>query len=209
MLDFAALALECAPATPATMAAIVRVESGGNPYAIGVVGGRLARQPQNQSEAIATAKMLQASGWNFSMGLAQINRDNLPRYKLTFEDVFTPCTNLAAGARILSDCHNRARAQQHPNPGTAALSCYYSGNFRRGFQVEPQGSSYVGRVLAQLDGTEAIPVIPSPAPSQKSKPSSTPADESPVLLKPTPDAPPSTDAPDAPKPSPAPSTLVF
>ncbi len=208
MLDFAALTLECAPTvTPATMAAIVRVESGGNPYAIGVVGGRLARQPQNRSEAVATAKMLQSSGWNFSMGLAQINRHNLPRYNLSFEDVFTPCTNLAAGARILSDCHTRARSRGHPNPEAAALSCYYSGNFRRGFQVEPQGSSYVGRILAQLDTeTGAIPVIPTPdQPSSKpQKPSASTVDESPVLLKPTPDT-----GRAEPSPPPAPSTLVF
>lgn len=117
MLDFSALALECAPVAPATMAVIVRVESGGNPYAIGVVGGRLVRQPQTRSEAIATAKMLQSSGWNFSMGLAQINRHNLAPYNLTFEDVFTPCSNLAVGARILSNCHSRARAHKHSNPG--------------------------------------------------------------------------------------------
>ena len=41
-VDFNALAQECAPQTaPATLAAIVRTESGFNPYAIGVVGGRL------------------------------------------------------------------------------------------------------------------------------------------------------------------------
>ena len=35
---------------------VVRVESSGNPYAIGVVGGRLQRQPKNLAEAVATAK---------------------------------------------------------------------------------------------------------------------------------------------------------
>ena len=53
---------------------VVRVESSGNPYAIGVVGGRLQRQPKNLAEAVATAKMLEQKGFNFSLGLAQVNR---------------------------------------------------------------------------------------------------------------------------------------
>ena len=38
---------------------VVRVESSGNPYAIGVVGGRLQRQPRNLKEEFATGKMLE------------------------------------------------------------------------------------------------------------------------------------------------------
>jgi len=53
---------------------VVRVESSGNPYAIGVVGGRLARQPRNLSEAVVTAQMLEQQGYNFSLGIAQVNR---------------------------------------------------------------------------------------------------------------------------------------
>ena len=56
MLDLLALAQECAPnVAPQTMAAIVSVESSKNPYAIGVVGGRLERQPKSHQEAVATA----------------------------------------------------------------------------------------------------------------------------------------------------------
>ncbi|MBD3991081.1 transglycosylase SLT domain-containing protein, partial [Xanthomonas citri pv. citri] len=48
MLEFMDLAQQCAPTVaPQTMAALVQVESGFNPYAIGVVDGRLARQPVN------------------------------------------------------------------------------------------------------------------------------------------------------------------
>ncbi|EGC99197.1 lytic transglycosylase catalytic, partial [Burkholderia sp. TJI49] len=43
---FAQLARACAPnVDPETLAALVRTESGFNPYAIGVVGGHLTRQP--------------------------------------------------------------------------------------------------------------------------------------------------------------------
>lgn len=44
---------------------VVRVESSNNPYAIGVVGGRLARQPKNLPEALATVRMLESRGYNF------------------------------------------------------------------------------------------------------------------------------------------------
>ena len=42
---------------------VMRVESSFNPYAIGVVGGRLERQPRNLPEAVATARMLEKNGF--------------------------------------------------------------------------------------------------------------------------------------------------
>ena len=46
MIDLAALVLTCAPLVAHdTARAVIQVESGGNPFAIGVVGGTLARQP--------------------------------------------------------------------------------------------------------------------------------------------------------------------
>lgn len=70
-------------AVPASvMRHVVEVESGANPFAIGVVGGRLARQPKNLDEAVATARMLEAKGYNFSVGIAQVNRANLDKQGL-------------------------------------------------------------------------------------------------------------------------------
>jgi type IV secretion system protein VirB1 len=51
---------------------VVRIESSYNPYAIGVVGGRLVRQPVSLAEALATVHMLEARGYDFSVGLAQV-----------------------------------------------------------------------------------------------------------------------------------------
>ncbi|MFP3835842.1 lytic transglycosylase domain-containing protein, partial [Chryseobacterium sp. SIMBA_028] len=86
---------DCAPQiAPATMAAIVRTESGFNPYAIGVVRGRLRRQPSNMAEAVATVRALEAGGWNFSVGLAQVNRANWLAYGLSAENALEPCRNL-------------------------------------------------------------------------------------------------------------------
>jgi len=150
-MDFNALATSCAPTVhPHTLAKIVRVESTFNPFAIGVVGGRLARQPVNLAEAVATARALERGGWNFSVGIAQVNRYNLATYGLDYVKAFDPCQSLAAGARILQNCYTRALVQYREEQAAlrAALSCYYSGNFVRGFVPDFRGTSYVQRVLA-------------------------------------------------------------
>ncbi|WP_432816469.1 lytic transglycosylase domain-containing protein [Xanthomonas hortorum] len=167
ILEFMQLAQQCAPTVaPQTMAALVQVESGFNPYAIGVVDGRLARQPSNLEEAVATAQQLEAGGWNFSLGIAQVNRHNLPKYKLTYAQAFDACANLRAGSKILEDCYTRASvklAGTAQNPLHAAFSCYYSGNFSRGFKADKVGQpSYVQKVLASAGvSPKAIPVVPA------------------------------------------------
>lgn len=146
---------------------VVRVESAGNPYAIGVVRGRLVRQPRKLDEAVATAKMLEEKGFNFSLGLAQVNRYNLQKYDLgSYEKAFDPCANLAAGSRILKECFDRSQ------DWGKAFSCYYSGNFTTGFR-----HGYVQKVVASMRAAApaantasasalAIPVI-SNAPAAK------------------------------------------
>jgi type IV secretion system protein VirB1 len=144
----------CAPTVaPETMAAVIRVESAGHPFAIGVVGGKLERQPHSLDEAVATAEALERAGRNFSVGLVQVNRFNLARFGLTYRTAFEPCANLRAGSKLLEECYLRAVAARHPDPLAAAVSCYYSGTFSRGFQQEPDGqASYVGLVLRRPDG---------------------------------------------------------
>ncbi len=150
---------------------IVTVESSFNPYAIGVVDGRLERQPRNKAEALATAQALQAQGWNFSLGCRQVNVKNLGKYGLTLETAFDAEKNSAAGKAIYSECMDRASKKfGNGEAGTrAALSCYYSGNFTTGQRKEGIQPSYVGKVLGsaipdQQSATAlAIPVIASKA----------------------------------------------
>src|SRR4051812_12826453 len=105
---FASLVAACSPLVhPDTARAIVDVESGFNAYAIGVVGGALERQPRTAGEAISTALSLRASGWNYSVGLAQINVANLPRLGLTVQTALDPCRSLAAMQTVLGECHER------------------------------------------------------------------------------------------------------
>ncbi|MFM0503137.1 MULTISPECIES: lytic transglycosylase domain-containing protein [Paraburkholderia] len=144
-LDFMTIAQQCAPQIArTTMAALVRTESGFNPYAIGVVHGRLLRQPSNVVEAIATTRALEANGWNFSVGLAQVNRANWIAYGLTEQNAFEPCRNVAVGAAILQRCFASARRAQADTQTAlrASLSCYASGNFSTGYRT-----GYVQRVV--------------------------------------------------------------
>lgn len=120
---------------------VISVESSYNPYAIGVVGGRLQRQPQTLSEAVATARMLEARGMNFSLGLAQVNRHNLAKYGLaSYEHAFQKCANVQAGSRILAECHSRSGQDWGKS-----FSCYYSGNFTTGYR-----HGYVQKVYASM-----------------------------------------------------------
>ena len=143
MLD--ALLLACAPLIARdTAAALISVESKANPYAIGVVAGRLDRQPRNLPEAISTARALEAAGWNYSVGLAQINKANFARHGLSIETAFDQCSNLRAMQSILGECFGRARTRAEPQVALRrAFSCYYSGNFQTGFQ-----RGYVQKVVA-------------------------------------------------------------
>ncbi len=131
---------------------VVRVESSRNPFAIGVVGGYLARQPKNLEEALATVRQLKEEGYNFSVGISQVNRYNLAKYGLkTYEQAFEVCPNLQAGSRILRECYDRAQ------DWGKAFSCYYSGNFTTGFQ-----HGYVQKVFASIRkaSTESSPSGP-------------------------------------------------
>lgn len=144
-IDFDAMLQSCAPAVHvATMRRLVEVESSFNPFAIGVVGARLQRQPRTHQEALATITWLDANGYNYSVGLAQINRYNFRAHGLTRELALMACPNLAAGAAILTDCFRRAAPQEEPQAALrAAFSCYESGNFTTGFR-----DGYVQKIVA-------------------------------------------------------------
>lgn len=152
MLDFFLLSQLCAPNVHAdTMHRLVRVESSFNPYAVGVVGSHLQRQPRSRNEAIAVARWLGSQGYNYSVGLAQINVKNFAAQGLDVATAFDPCRNLQAGSRILADCYRRAlqRTPDVQRALRAALSCYESGNFITGLKD--------GYVLKLLNPNNAMP----------------------------------------------------
>ena len=127
------LIAQCANQTPSYVAhAIIKTESGYNPFAIGInkngksVGGY--KKPTSYNDAVLMAKKLIASGNNIDLGLAQINSANLPRLKLTVENVLNPCTNLSAMQYILSSCFQSAGVNGYGDKIQRAFSCYNTGN---------------------------------------------------------------------------------
>ena len=146
-IDLDAMLVRCAPTVHVTtMRRLVEIESSFNPYAIGVVGARLQRQPRSYQEALATITWLDANDFNYSVGLAQINRHNFRPHGLTPALALQACPNLAAGAAILGSCFRRASLHNAPQAALrAAFSCYESGNFTTGFR-----DGYVQKIIAPI-----------------------------------------------------------
>lgn len=191
-MDFFALAEQCAPAVhPQTMAAIVKTESGFNPFAIGVNkgGAQLPRQPKDKAEAVAAAKALIEGGKNIDMGLGQINSANLVRLQMTVEDVFDSCKNLGAAALILTDNFVRASAKTDAPEAALhkALSAYNTGSFSRGIQ-----NGYVQRVSSngqKIAQGYTVPAITNAALAPKTATDPKQAQQSaPVVLRSIPPA---------------------
>lgn len=104
-----ALIHRCAPdVRPATMVGIVRVESGGDPYAIddNTTGRRY--EPNSKARAVALLTRLLKAGHQVDAGLAQIDSENFGRYGLTSRTVFSACRNVHAGAEIFRQGYQKA-----------------------------------------------------------------------------------------------------
>lgn len=141
-----ALALRCAPGVaPETLLAVARVESGLNPFAVGVNRGPTIPQPSDREAAIAAASELISRGGNPDVGLMQINATNLSRLGLSLETAFEPCQNLAAAARLLRANYQVALTSTADDQVAlrTALSLYNTGTPSRGFE-----NGYVARVEA-------------------------------------------------------------
>ncbi|MFT0546085.1 lytic transglycosylase domain-containing protein [Allopusillimonas ginsengisoli] len=149
--ELAALALACAPNIhPLTLQALISHESRTRQYAIGVnrKGKHLQQQPRTLTEATEAAQHLIDQGIDFDAGLGQINVRNWAWLNLDTKTVFDPCRNLEATQTVLAECYARSLSR-HKAPQQAlraALSCYNTGNFTRGFT-----NGYVGKVLANAD----------------------------------------------------------
>lgn len=165
-VTFLALALRCSPAVhPDTAQDVARVESGFNPYAIGVVGQKQGIFPDSLNDALVHVDRLKARGRNYSVGLMQINQANFSRYNVTARQLFDPCTNLAVFEKIMTDCYRRGGSM------IRALSCYYSGNFDTGQRPEATfaHTSYVQRIGYAVPSSKVDqgkqPTVPDNTPS--------------------------------------------
>lgn len=142
------LLLACAPAVdPVTMSAIVKQESGGHPWTINDNSGKRSYRLKTKQEAVLKATELISAGHSIDMGLSQINSKNLRWLGLSVSQVFDPCTNISAGAKVLT------HGYQQTGSLTAALSMYNTGR-----PASPRGQEYARQVLRH-----AGVVVPAPA----------------------------------------------
>lgn len=144
------------------MQQIYQVESSFNPFAIGVVGDRLTRQPKRLDEAVATANNLAALGRNYSIGQGQVNKIHFERlgWSTDISQGFDVCKNVKAAFDIYIDCYDRAKTAGFPVEGDysathAALSCYYSGSFRAA-QSNADVTRYVNEVLTTTPVNKSV-----------------------------------------------------
>lgn len=164
MMDLSALIQACAPnVAPTTMMKIISVETASRVYAIGykiTKAGRtytLARQPQNRDEALSWASWLHRGGYRFDIGITQLNSMHFARLGLTPISAFDPCTNVAAGARVLTEAYERAARKYGPGQQALryAISAYNTGNFSSGFT-----NGYVSKVVnADISRFHAKPIF--------------------------------------------------
>ena len=151
------------------MAAIVKTESGFKPFSIGINKSqvKLVRQPANKQEAVTTAKWLISNGYNIDMGMAQINSANMKRLGVSVEDLFDPCKNVSAGAKILLNNYVDAfkKIGEPQNALRAALSSYNTGNATAGIK-----NGYVAKVTAASVTVPALLAL-APKPLNKRLPS--------------------------------------
>ena len=138
------LASQCAPSVaPETVLAIIQTESSGEPFALNVNGGRQPAPQSPAADAAATAQRYVAAGYSVDLGLGQINSRNMPWLGLTWANVFDPCTNVAALARVLTSNYNAVKAGRDPQAALrVALSMYNTGSQTRGFR-----NGYVAKVI--------------------------------------------------------------
>ena len=152
-MDLSALIQQCTPSNVSTqtMSHIMTVESAFVPHAIGykLIGKdgkvyQLQRKTSSVEEAIQWATWFDAHGIAYDAGAAQVHSTNFSRYGLTTRTAFDACSNIRAGALILTDCYARALPvyKNEQIALRAALSCYQSGNFSTGFKT-----GYVDRVV--------------------------------------------------------------
>jgi type IV secretion system protein VirB1 len=129
---------DCVPGVPTeTLEALVRHESGGNPFAININGAaRLTRMPQTRSEARAVLAEAERQQLSIDIGLGQVNGQHLLRFGLEASDLLDACRNLQITALILGECYARTASIRGGDQArlARALSCYNTGDLERGLR---------------------------------------------------------------------------
>ena len=150
---------------PATLERIIAVESAGQPLAVNanvkwvnakdkdgnpvmVVTADGITKPERKKvtfkspiaiktvqDAVTVAYMAIEAGHSVDLSYMQVNSKNLNALGYSVEDMFDPCKNLAAGARVLTAFYASALPKYKTEQAAlkAALSAYNTGDFEKGF----------------------------------------------------------------------------
>lgn len=144
------------------MTAIVKVESGGNPWAINInkKGIRLLAQPKTKDEAISWINWFNERNYNIDIGIAQINIKNIKKLGYNPTDFLDPCLNLKIASIILLDNYKGSLKYTNNSDDAVklAISAYNTGNYRSGFT-----NGYVQKVVTKYYGKNN-PVLASNIP---------------------------------------------
>lgn len=144
---------------PETLNAIVITESGGNPYVVANVTNKTSHAFNSKQEAIHYVNSLEEKGEEYSAGLMQIYSGNFQHYGLNNDNVFNNCANINAGSKILKQCFVDSKKNgdfSESDHLKRAFSCYYSGNFERGFSEK---DNYVERVISNYVSIYSVPTL--------------------------------------------------
>jgi type IV secretion system protein VirB1 len=143
------LEARCASGEPETvLTSIARTESRLRPYVIHVNAPHVGiYDPTSREDADTLVRRLTALGWNFDVGLTQVNSRNFHALGVTAEDMLDPCKNLTAAARVLEAGYRQALHASLPGRSIleTAYSYYNSGKADRGF-----GNGYTEAVRRQV-----------------------------------------------------------
>ncbi len=148
---------QCGPAVdPSLTQAIIKVESGGNPYAIGDNTARRSYFPVSKSDAVQLAGYLLSQGHNLDMGLMQINSCHLGEKGLSLDVLFDPCANVNFGAGLLADYFRMHSGDPDKTQVLfKALSAYNTGSVWR-------GPGYINRILEAVKAPYRVVVVNLP-----------------------------------------------
>jgi type IV secretion system protein VirB1 len=121
MIPVTQLVAQCAPfVAPTTMAAIIKVESGGR--ALVILDNATGRDysPSSVPQGVSTIDRLLAEGHRqLDVGIAQVDTKNFVAYSLTPATALNACTNIRVGAKILQAAYKQAVVAY--GPGQVAL----------------------------------------------------------------------------------------
>lgn len=150
MLYTSTMLTECGPAvSPETTQAIIQVESGGNPLAVGDNTLKRSFSPKSAADAVQLATRLMYQGHNIDIGLMQVNSCHIRPMGLSLAELFDPCRNIRIGTTILAEFYRQHKTNDPAQSLFRALSAYNTGQAWK-------GAGYVNRILEAAGATYRI-----------------------------------------------------